>query len=315
MKMCIVAPVYPPEIADAGILLRQFAKVAALEHQVTVVAYSRKQEEQGVHAFFAMDKHKALASRLLDCFIAVWRAAEKNGVILTQASLATSFPCALVSWLRGIPLYIQVYDDEYAALLAQKTNHRSRLRHWAIRHLRRYVLKQASAIVFPTEALRQAFFAVGSIDEKATHIVPLPSSEMPILPFVYPEQEEIVVYGGLRQQVSGIQKPFFVYREDMSREEAWIRSHQAKALVLLDLASLSLEDLRDLSTVSCPMVYLKGQDISQYGLEHLSIHPVDGVDDIENAVRSLDGRIFQTFPEPRSWKGYILRMQEMMKIA
>ncbi len=110
MRVLIVTPLYPPEVADAAVYTKELARRLSNDHEVTVVAYAHLPEKVPGVSVATIDKQQPLLARLR-AFRNVFVHAVKNAdVVLAINGASVELPLLLTPFPKSVPLVFCIAD-------------------------------------------------------------------------------------------------------------------------------------------------------------------------------------------------------------
>lgn len=120
MKIVIATPFYPPETEKMAVYAKELAeRLAAIRHEVVVVAYARLPEEsQGVR-IVAVDKRLPLFFRLIAYAVSLFCETRKADVLYAGNGASVELPVGIVALLSRCPLFMH-RGDKTADIRASK---------------------------------------------------------------------------------------------------------------------------------------------------------------------------------------------------
>ena len=110
MRVLIVTPLYPPEVADAAVYAKELAKRLAKRHEVTVVAYTRLPEQIPGVTVITIDKRQPRLSRLYAFRKAFENAIRDADIAFAVNGASVELPIALASRPKSVPLVFCLAD-------------------------------------------------------------------------------------------------------------------------------------------------------------------------------------------------------------
>ncbi len=229
MKIVLTTPLYPPEIAEPAIYIKEMALRLACKHDVTVVAYGTTAEKVPGVTIIGVNKKNLLFFRLLNYSFTLYRSSRDCEIIYTQNGIAASLPAIIVGYLRKIPVVLRFVEDEAwrratkqhltdqgfeKFLKAQKPNPRIRL----MVVLQGFIFRNAAHVVVGSwvhrEILLHQYFVLGqritTIYNPSPAIEILPFSKKPI-PYQIAVHAELIKTSGIStiiEAVAQIKKEF-----------------------------------------------------------------------------------------------------------
>lgn len=146
MRILLVTPLYPPDIADPAPYVKELAARLARSHSVTILAYNHLPEKIAGVDIVTVEKSKPLPMRLFKMFAATFRLGRKCDVLYVQNGPSTELPVALVTLLIRKP-YILRLGDEAALSFAED--------HFLYRFVQRIAILRARKSVVHAMELQQ----------------------------------------------------------------------------------------------------------------------------------------------------------------
>lgn len=200
MKILLVTPLYPPDIADPAPYAKELASRLKKNHTVTILAYNHIPEPiEGVE-IITVEKNRILPLRLMNMFFKLYKAAKHHDVIYLQNGPSTELPAVLITLLVSIPIVLRL-GDEAALRFAQ----RRRL----LRLVQRLAIKRMHAnIVHDNEVLKDV---IKICRTDCAHLCKRPLSRPEILPFSeYPKDAFIDFDMSWEEHIDFLMKHFAV---------------------------------------------------------------------------------------------------------
>lgn len=173
MRMLIVTPLYPPDIAPLAVYVKEFAKRFSSRADITILAYAHIPEKIEDVRIVTVTKNIPLLFRLVSFTYTLWKESRKADIIFIQNGASVELPASVVSLVSNTPQIIRLGDT--VALRSAKAR-------WVLGAILKFVLFRATQIVDEQTILTHAY------TKKTTKIAtPLPRPE--ILPFAeYPKE-------------------------------------------------------------------------------------------------------------------------------
>jgi len=110
IKIIIVTPLYPPEIAEPAPYVKELAKRLTKKHQVNIVFYGHLPEKVPGASFIRTDKRLPLPLRLLYFTIALWKTAINADIIYAENGASVELPAGIVALITRRPLIVHIGD-------------------------------------------------------------------------------------------------------------------------------------------------------------------------------------------------------------
>jgi hypothetical protein len=133
MRLVLVSPLYPPDVAWPAPYVKELAKRLAKEHIVTIVTYGHLPEQVPDVKIIAIDKRRPLILRLIAYVVALWRATRNADLVYAQNGPSVELPLAIVNFFLQRPLVMQ-WGDTPAHEYAQKHFSRRAIERAAFAH-------------------------------------------------------------------------------------------------------------------------------------------------------------------------------------
>jgi hypothetical protein len=110
MRVLIVTPLYPPEVADAALYTKELARRLSKNHEVTVVAYAHLPEEVYGVSVVTIDKRQPRFARLRAFRKTFVRAVKDADVVLAINGASVELPLLLTHFPKSVPLVYCIAD-------------------------------------------------------------------------------------------------------------------------------------------------------------------------------------------------------------
>ncbi len=110
MRILIVTPLYPPDIAPQAVYVKEFAKRYAAYAEITILAYAHIPEAIDGVTSISVPKDRPLFLRLLHFTWALWRAAKMSDLLFIQNGASVELPASIVSFFVRIPRIVMMSD-------------------------------------------------------------------------------------------------------------------------------------------------------------------------------------------------------------
>lgn len=141
MKIAIVTPLFPPDVAKPAHYIKELAKRLGERHRVTVVAYGHLPEDVSGVSFVCVDKRRPAIIRLLNFFFALWRVARHIDLMYVQNGASVELPVIFVALFTRRPFIIHMGDTA-----SRERAKRSKL----LKYIEKFAMRQARAIINET---------------------------------------------------------------------------------------------------------------------------------------------------------------------
>ena len=110
MKVLIVTPLYPPEVADAAAYTKELARRISKDHEVTVVAYAHLPEKVPDVSVVTIDKRQPRLARLRAFRKELARAVKHTDVVLAINGASVELPLLLTHLSKSVRLIFCIAD-------------------------------------------------------------------------------------------------------------------------------------------------------------------------------------------------------------
>lgn len=172
MRILLVTPLYPPDIADPAPYVKELARRLAKSHTVSVLAFNHLPERVPGVTIHTIEKNRPLPVRLFKMFTAIWKHGRDADVLYVQNGPSTELPATLVTLLLRKPLILRL-GDEAALRFADKQ--------FLLRTVQRLAIRKARInIVHSSELHEKISFRCG-VD--CSRLLERPPEQPEILPF------------------------------------------------------------------------------------------------------------------------------------
>jgi len=138
MRVLIVTPLYPPEVADAAAYAKELARRLSHGHEITVVAYAHLPETLPNVAFVAIEKGQPLFMRLFGYLRALVRATPHTDIIYAVNGVSVELPLAIMATVTRTPILF---------CLADPAAHAQTKKRFLYRIIERIVRTQAAHVI------------------------------------------------------------------------------------------------------------------------------------------------------------------------
>lgn len=172
MKILLVTPLYPPDIADPAPYVKELASRLEKDHEVTILAYNHIPEPIDGVEIITVEKNRMLPLRLFSMFFQLYKAAKQHDVIYLQNGPSTELPAVLATLFTKTPFVLRL-GDEAALRFAQKRRSLQLVQRLAIKHMH-------ANIVHDTEVLKDV---IKICKADCAHFSDRPLTRPEILPF------------------------------------------------------------------------------------------------------------------------------------
>jgi hypothetical protein len=110
MRILLVTPLYPPDIAELAPYTKELATRLSATHTVEILTYGHIPEAIPGVTITSVEKSSILPLRLLRFFLALYRRARGVDVVYTQNGPSVELPVLLLSYISKTPLYLRIGD-------------------------------------------------------------------------------------------------------------------------------------------------------------------------------------------------------------
>lgn len=111
MKIVIVTPLYPPEIAEPAPYVKELATRLIAKHQVTVVLYGKLPEDvQGV-SYRMVNKHLSLIRRIIMFTRVLIQTARENDILYVENGASVELPTLIARVVTRKPYIFHLGDE------------------------------------------------------------------------------------------------------------------------------------------------------------------------------------------------------------
>lgn len=124
MRLLLVSPLYPPDIAPLAVYVKECAKRLPDSFEVTVLAYSHIPETVTGVRIISVEKNTPLPIRLLAFTRALWSAIRTADIVYVQNGASVELPILLVSLCTHKPIIVHVYDPVALAYTQKRISQR-----------------------------------------------------------------------------------------------------------------------------------------------------------------------------------------------
>jgi hypothetical protein len=111
MRILLLTPLYPPDIAQPAPYVKELARRLAREHEVVVLTYGRLPERAAGVRTVMVDKRLPLPLRLLYYTLLLLREAYRADAVYAENGASVELPLALVAALIRRPLILHIGDS------------------------------------------------------------------------------------------------------------------------------------------------------------------------------------------------------------
>lgn len=183
MRILLVTPLYPPDIAEPAPYVKELAFRIKEDHEVTVLSYNYIPEEMDGVFCRTIQKHHPLPIRLLKFTWTLWKDARNADIVYVQNGPSTELPSLLLALLTRRPYILRLGDETALRQASERFLFRTLLRS-AIRHAQSVVVhSHTSAYTAPFQHHLRKFI---NLDR--------PLTRPEILPFAPHPSEALLTY-------------------------------------------------------------------------------------------------------------------------
>ena len=209
MKIIVATPLYPPEVDNIAIYVKEVAERLRNKEDIVIAAYVSTAEKIPGVTLLTTDKRRPLPVRLFQYTIMLFKASRNADIIYAQNAVAVGLPAIIVHWLLKIPVVLNFTEDESwkRAKNLHLTNQpfkeflnlpQANLKIRLIMRLQGWILRRASIIITPSRALANLITAAYLIRPARVFINYRPPEKPEILPFnIQPVPHQIIAAGPL----------------------------------------------------------------------------------------------------------------------
>ena len=172
MRILLITPLYPPDIADPAPYVKELATRLGRAHTVSVLAYNHLPEKVPNVTVHTIEKSSPLPTRLFRMFFAIIKHGRTADVLYVQNGPSTELPAAFATLFLWKP-YILRLGDEAALMFAEKK--------LLIRITQRFAMLRARINVVHSTELNQKVAGICGINH--TTYLDRPPKKPEILPF------------------------------------------------------------------------------------------------------------------------------------
>lgn len=152
MRICIAAPLFPPEIGGAALYVKELGRRLAAVYTVTIVAYGHLPEKASGVRIIPIEKRTPLPLRLFVFTLSLWRAAKDSDVLYVENGASTELPAAIVQVFTGKKIILHLGDS---------SAHRDARQNPLRRGIERFVRARAVAVVENSPHMRPEVLPFG----------------------------------------------------------------------------------------------------------------------------------------------------------
>lgn len=174
MRILIVTPLYPPDIAGHAPYVKELAVRLSSEHDVTVLAYNHLPEQVSNVTIIPIEKSARLVMRLSRFTSALYKCARRADIIYVQNGPSVEFPVYLASHFFYTPFYFRLGDN--IPLRLAESNH-------GLSTLLVHTMRRARGIIRHSEIHSFGGTLVNKVFKKKRHTIICPLQRPEILPF------------------------------------------------------------------------------------------------------------------------------------
>lgn len=110
MRVLIVTPLYPPEVADAALYTKELARRLSKDHKITIVTYAHLPEEVYGVSIVTIDKRRPRLARLRAFREAFLRAVKNADIVLAINGASVELPLLLTPIPKSVRLVFCIAD-------------------------------------------------------------------------------------------------------------------------------------------------------------------------------------------------------------
>lgn len=110
MRILIATPLYPPDIADTALYVKELATRLSIQHEVTILAYSHIPEAIPKVRIVTVEKSAHLFARLIRFTKLLFTLIRSNEVVLAQNGPSVEIPLFLVHFFSTKKIIFEIRD-------------------------------------------------------------------------------------------------------------------------------------------------------------------------------------------------------------
>lgn len=133
MKVTIVSPLFPPDVAESAVYVKELATRLSKLHEVEVLTYGHLPEAVTGVSVHAVDKRTPVLFRLLSFTRALMKALRTSDALIIQNGPSVELPLVIARWFSRTP-YVFYISDESAHSYAHRRALRKTLQTTACAH-------------------------------------------------------------------------------------------------------------------------------------------------------------------------------------
>ena len=184
MKIVIATPLYPPEIAEPALYIKELAHRLCEKHDVQVIAYTKQKQVETCPQVIPVDKRAPLIIRLFNFTGALWKASKAADYIFAESALASAIPAMAIGYVRRIPVMLHVREDEIGNRIQRRQLKDALGFKLRCMYLgQRWIMHRAQVCVFPHQILAHDIQQKHGLTPSQMQIILNPASKKPLLPF------------------------------------------------------------------------------------------------------------------------------------
>lgn len=127
MRILIVTPLYPPDIAGHAPYVKELARRLSDSHSVTILTYNHIPERLENVEILTVPKKLPALIRILKCTHALMKAQKDADIVFFQNGPSIEIPLILASFVKHPPYLFRLGDETPLALARRKAFYRSLL--------------------------------------------------------------------------------------------------------------------------------------------------------------------------------------------
>lgn len=184
MRILLVTPLYPPDIAEPAPYVKELAVRLCDTHEITILAYNHIPEKINGVRIISIEKYMPLLARLITFMRILYSEAKRADIVYVQNGPSTELPLVFVSLLVRTPCILRLGDE--TALKHGATTR-------AYRALLLLAVRYARVVVTHRRTSEYTHHIIPLHDKKSSELSrPLPRPE--ILPFAPFPHDSISAY-------------------------------------------------------------------------------------------------------------------------
>lgn len=204
MKILLATPIYPPEIGGPATYIKELCERLHTKHEITVIAYTHKQEPFVGTRLIIVEKNQVLIKRLLKYTIELLKVVRGFDIVYIQNAMAAGLPTAIACTIFHVPFILKFVGDEAWERATQRRLTEKRLEEFlknpdggikikTMMWIQGFVLRRASIVTTPSAYLGEEIIKAYKVPRKKVVVNYNASENSEILPFNIEKLENQIV--------------------------------------------------------------------------------------------------------------------------